>query len=85
MPLTSGLPSGGGGTSVESVGGRQLDSHVGFVPRLTVRLLDRPHANVGGWPVIVSACKRLSGGIVHFSPSVSFADRSRCGSVTSRL
>ena len=26
MPLTSGLPSGGGGTSVESVGNRQLDN-----------------------------------------------------------
>ena len=44
MPLLHGLPSGGWGTNVEGAGGRQLDSHVGFVPKPTVRLLDRMSA-----------------------------------------
>ena len=75
MPLLRDLPSGGGGTSVEGVGARQLDSHVGFVPRLTVRLLvSLMSMSVGGSLLWVPA----SGGVKATPQSRVPRDSSPC-------
>ena len=56
MPLLRDLPSGGGETNIENVGNRQSGSWIGLMPKTMV--LGQLHVNVGGWPVIVGACKR---------------------------